>query len=108
MPSKKQKLGDVVVLLPGITGSVLAKDGKDVWAPTAGAVFGGLFSLGGSVKDLTLHGDSSTAENLGDGVTAPRLVPDVHLIPGLWKIDGYSKTVNSLLNAFDLTRGKNF
>jgi lecithin:cholesterol acyltransferase len=106
--ASKKKLGDVVVLLPGITGSVLAKDGKEVWAPTAGAALGGLVSLGDSVRDLALDGDSPTAEDLGDGVTAPRLVPDVHLFPGLWKIDGYSKTVDSLLKVFDLTRGKNF
>ena len=33
----KEPLGDVVVLLPGILGSVLTRDGKDVWAPSAGA-----------------------------------------------------------------------
>jgi pimeloyl-ACP methyl ester carboxylesterase len=107
MPPKK-KIGDVVVLLPGILGSVLQKDGEDVWAPSADAVLGGLLSLGDSLKDLALKGDSPTEESLGDGVTAPRLVPDVHLIPGLWKIDGYSKTVDSMLAYFDLTRGKNF
>ena len=32
----KQPMGDVVVLLPGILGSVLQRDGKDVWAPIAG------------------------------------------------------------------------
>ena len=32
----KQPLGDVVVLLPGILGSVLQRDGKDVWAPSPG------------------------------------------------------------------------
>ena len=32
MPRKQ--MGDVIVMLPGITGSVLQKDGKDVWAPT--------------------------------------------------------------------------
>ena len=32
----KQPMGDVVVLLPGILGSVLQRDGKDVWAPSPG------------------------------------------------------------------------
>lgn len=31
MPSKLP-MGDVVVLLPGILGSVLERDGRDVWA----------------------------------------------------------------------------
>ena len=36
----KVAIPDAVVLLPGITGSVLAKDGKEVWAPTPGAIWG--------------------------------------------------------------------
>jgi hypothetical protein len=43
---QKRPMRDVIVLLPGITGSVLRKDGRDVWAPTAGAVTDALFSLG--------------------------------------------------------------
>ena len=42
----KQPMGDVVVLLPGILGSVLTRDGKDVWAPSLGAVARGLWTLG--------------------------------------------------------------
>ena len=45
-------VSDVIVLL-GITGSVLQKDGKDVWATSGGAA-----------------------------VQAPRVIPDAHLIPG--------------------------
>ena len=33
--------GDVVILLPGITGSALAnKKGKEVWGTTGGAIIG--------------------------------------------------------------------
>ena len=32
----KKVMRDVVVVLPGITGSVLQKDGKDVWNVTSG------------------------------------------------------------------------
>jgi len=53
---------DVIVLLPGITGSVLQKDGKDVWALTVGAAVRGLLSLGRSVRDLELHGDDRDAD----------------------------------------------
>ncbi len=83
-------VGDVVVLLPGITGSVLRKDGKDVWAPSGGAVVNALLSLGHDIKDLKL-GDDPPGEDEIDGVSAPRLMPDIHLIPGLWKIDGYGR-----------------
>ncbi len=87
----KRRMGDVIVLLPGILGSVLARDGKDVWAVNDGAALQAVLSLGNSIKHLALDDDPPDVEDLGDGVTAPRLMPDVHLIPGLWKIDGYGK-----------------
>ncbi len=99
---------DVVVFLPGILGSVLAKDGKDVWAPSLSAVGRGLFTLGGSVKSLTVENDDPAIDDLGDGVTATRLVPDIHLIPGLWKIDGYSGAIDFLKRACNLEPGNNF
>ena len=42
---------DVVVCIPGITGSVLRKDDKDVWNISGGAVLNALRSLGGSLRD---------------------------------------------------------
>jgi pimeloyl-ACP methyl ester carboxylesterase len=45
---------------------------------------------------------------LDDGVTAPRIMPDIHLIPELWKIDGYSKISSYLRQTFELETGKNF
>jgi pimeloyl-ACP methyl ester carboxylesterase len=95
---------DVVVLLPGITGSVLQKGGKDVWAVSPGAALRALVSFGRSITDLELHDDS----NLDDGVTAPKVMPDIHLIPGLWKIDGYGKVSNYIRRTFDVKAGQNF
>ena len=97
-------MADVVVLLPGITGSVLRDSaGRDVWAPTAGAAARALVTLGRSITDLELcDGDAD------DGVTAPLMVPDLHLIPGLWKIDGYSKLSRYVQQEFAVTPGRNF
>lgn len=99
---------DVVVLLPGITGSVLAKDGKAVWAPEPGAVLRGLLSLGKSLKKLEVVDDDPKAEDLGDGVTATGLVGAAHLIPGLVKIDVYSELEAFLVSGLGLTRGQNY
>lgn len=99
----KLPMRDVVVLLPGITGSVLQKDGRDVWAMTPGAVARALFSLGNSIEALELHEDDQD-----DGVTAPRIMPDLHLIPGLWKIDGYSKVAAFIRERFDVVADENF
>jgi pimeloyl-ACP methyl ester carboxylesterase len=104
----KHRIGDVIVLLPGILGSVLQREGKDVWAPSAGAVWRGLWSLGRSVKDLKLRDDPVDKDDLGDGIRAPRLVPDVHLLPGVWGIDGYSGITKMILDNFDVERGKTY
>jgi pimeloyl-ACP methyl ester carboxylesterase len=104
----KKALRDVVVVLPGITGSVLQKDGKDVWNVSGGAVLGALLSLGGNVKALTLQDDPPDVDDLGDGVTAPRVMRDIHLIPGLWKIDGYSRVLQYIVDTFEATAGENF
>ena len=95
---------DLVILLPGITGSVLAnKAGKEVWAPSGGAVWRAITSFGNSIEDLALASDDAD-----DGVTAPRLVPDVTLIPGLIKIDGYSRTERYLIDQLGLEAGRNY
>jgi hypothetical protein len=104
----RPKLGDIVVLLPGILGSVLQRDGKDIWAPSPGGVLRGLWTLGRSVKELQLASDPPDVDDLGDGVAATRLMPDVHIIPGLWGIDGYSAIAAMIASTFDLVPGRTF
>ena len=85
---------DVVVCIPGITGSVLRKDGKDVWNISGGAVCNALLSLGGSMKEMKLEDDPIDVDDI-DGIKATSVIRDVQLIPGLWKIDGYTKIVEA-------------
>ena len=100
---------DVVVLIPGIAGSVLQRDGHDVWAFSAGAALRGVLSLGKTVKRLELDGDDPEADDLGDGIRATRLMPDLHVLPGLgWKIDGYTKIKERLFKQFDCRVGHNY
>jgi hypothetical protein len=54
---------DVVVLLPGITGSVLANDkGQELWSPSAGAVWRAITSIGGSIYAAEMHGSLQNAD----------------------------------------------
>lgn len=95
---------DLVVLLPGITGSVLANaQGKEVWSPSAGAIWRAVTSLGGSIKDLVLGPGGDPG-----GVTATRLVPDTTIVPGLVKIDGYTRIEQYLVAQLELQPGKNY
>jgi pimeloyl-ACP methyl ester carboxylesterase len=95
---------DVVVLLPGISGSVLADArGKEVWNLSAGAVWRAITSLGGSTTSLELPANGDPG-----GVTAPRLIPDITIVPGLIKIDGYSRIEDYLVAQLGLAPGQNY
>jgi hypothetical protein len=61
-----------VVVLPGVTGSVLRDSaGSDAWAPAPRA----LVTLGRSLADLELRdGDAD------EGVTAPMMIPDLLML----------------------------
>lgn len=104
--TQKIPMKDMVVILPGITGSVLQKDGKDLWAVSGQAVWQVLADTNEAIQHLKLVGDDPEVENLGDGIRATRLVEDAHLIPGLVKIDGYTKTARLITDNFDVTSGK--
>jgi pimeloyl-ACP methyl ester carboxylesterase len=100
---------DLVVLLPGITGSRLSKDGKVVWGFSGGLLARSLLTRGRHMRRaLYLHEDPVDEDDLGDGIVADRLLPDLHLLPGLWKIDGYSEVSDMIERRFAVERGKNF
>jgi pimeloyl-ACP methyl ester carboxylesterase len=95
---------DVIVLLPGIMGSALEKNGSTVWDASTAAVGQMLWTMGGSLINIALSGDTST----GEGVTATHLVQDVHLIPFFWKIDGYSELSHFIQTKLEVTPGEDF
>ena len=100
---------DVVVLLPGISGSALAKDGQRDLGPLNWSVVGcGEHSSASRYASSSLSDDDPSVDDLGDGITATRLIPDLHIIPGLWKIDGYSATKASLLQRAGLEENRNY
>lgn len=100
----KTSMRDVVIFIPGIMGSVLQRGGKDLWAVSGRALWGALKSFGGSLENLTLGEDDLSLPE-ADGISAPRLMDDVHMIPGFWKIDGYSGVREMFEKNFTLTRG---
>lgn len=97
---------NIYVLIPGITGSVLEKDGKDIFGLTASAGLRALFSGGRSIQDLRL--EPTLDERPDDGVVASRVAPDAHLIPGLWKIDGYGAVAKYLQSRMRAVSGETF
>ncbi|MFE6926341.1 esterase/lipase family protein [Nocardia sp. NPDC057663] len=87
---------DLIVVLPGIMGSTLTQHGKPIWKPSAGAVLHAISTLGRSIKELRLP-DGIGDNRPGDGVTPVALMPDLHVIPGLWTpIHGYTRLLAHL------------
>lgn len=96
---------DLVIVLPGISGSVPSKDGKEVWGASTAAIWQAVTSGGESIRSLSIKGaDDPSLDDLGDGVKATSLVQDLHIIPGLWKIDGYTALVKRLTSSLQLAR----
>jgi pimeloyl-ACP methyl ester carboxylesterase len=101
MMMAKRKMQDLVILLPGITGSVLQdSDGSDIWALSGGALYNWCSSLGTSLQKLALPPHTPGSQPPEDGVRAVRLMPDFHGVFGLWKIDGYSACAKMLADTF--------
>ena len=99
---------DVLVVIPGILGSELKQHGRVAWGFSGSAPLHAINTFGGSIGALRLSGDSPDPDQLVDGVEATRVLPDLHLIPYLWKIDGYSGLTETLTRTFDVARGANY
>jgi len=105
--AERTPMPDIIVLIPGILGSVLEKDGKTIWGPNWSAIKGVIPVWGQSLDRMTIV-DDDPEHDLDDGITPTKLMPDVHLIPGFWKIDGYSAPRDEIIRNFQVTPGKNF
>jgi pimeloyl-ACP methyl ester carboxylesterase len=102
----KIRMRDVLVVLPGITGSVLQRDGVDVWAASGQAFWGATTGLGQSIRGLGIAGgDDPEAEELGDGVRATRLIEIPRGVAGLAKSDGYATLRRFFSEQFELVEG---
>ncbi len=102
----KPRINDLVVILPGISGSVLQKNGKDMWANSGTAVFRFLRNLGKDLEQMHVVDDRPDRPVLDDGIEATRVLSDTHIIPGLWKIDGYTAISRLITENFEVLPGE--
>ena len=98
----KHKVTDLIVVVPGIMGSTLHRDGKPIWEPSRGNIVAALRSALRDLRELPLPtgiGDDPP----DDGVTAEALFPDIRLPLGLWTFDlGYTRLQRFLLDTFEV------
>ncbi|MGN6867623.1 MAG: esterase/lipase family protein, partial [Solirubrobacteraceae bacterium] len=91
---------DVVVVVPGITGSSLVDaEGHEFWGVSPGGLTRALRTLGGSIKRHTLPPGQEDGP-APDGVTPTGLIGALHAIPGLWTpVVGYQPLLDFLRQA---------
>ncbi|GAA3868664.1 hypothetical protein GCM10022243_37860 [Saccharothrix violaceirubra] len=101
---RREHVDDLVVVIPGILGSRLAVDGKEVWGTSPGAALRAIRTFAGSIKDLRLPKDIGDGHP-GDGVVPTGLLPSLHALPGVWPVvDGYGSLIDWLERTFTLRR----
>lgn len=110
MNTKRLPLRDVIVVLPGIMGSTLTREGGgDLWGTSLSAIWGIVNSFGRSVDDLALPGDDGADdEKASDGIGSTSLIRDLHGLPGLTLVDGYTRLCDRIRETFEVTPGENF
>jgi Lecithin:cholesterol acyltransferase len=102
---KKTDMTDLVVVVPGIMGSVLQKDGKDLWTPMRQLGKAGMPMLGLSFDTLMMKGDDREIDDLGDGIKATQLSHLPGIISGLIKTGTYKNIKTKLKEIFNIEEG---
>jgi len=87
---------DLVAVVPGILGSTLHQDGHLAWAPSAGAALRAIATFGASIQRLQLPAGIGD-EHPRDGVEPAGVMPDLHVLPGIWTpVKGYDVLLKRL------------
>ncbi|MGH1493318.1 MAG: esterase/lipase family protein [Acidimicrobiales bacterium] len=102
-PSVERTDADLVIVIPGTFGSVLQRDGRDLWNVSANALTRMLLRGDSFTRELTLEGYDDSTESHIDGVEATALISDISIIPGLWRTGGYGRLLDSLTRRSGLT-----
>ena len=98
---------DLIVVVPGIMGSVLQKEGKDLWNFTRRNIARAyLPELGWSFNSLMMkYGDDPNLDHLDDGIEATKLITVPRIIRGLIRTGGYKAIREKLTEQFELEVG---
>ncbi|MFJ3880178.1 esterase/lipase family protein [Streptomyces sp. NPDC090077] len=98
------RFDDLIVVLPGIGGSTLHRDGVPVWQPPL--ALGGLLRRSGRALEA-LAGDPRLLDDPDhdDGIVPTGLIGLPVAIPGLAKLNQYGRLRRALHGCFDLVPG---
>jgi hypothetical protein len=100
----RQPMPDLVVVVPGILGSILRSDnGKELWTIRGRKLLPMLARMAMNRSQLELKGPRYRDGPANDGVEPSGLLTDLHAIPGVWTINGYDALLKWLISQFDVT-----
>ncbi|MGH8910051.1 MAG: esterase/lipase family protein [Egibacteraceae bacterium] len=88
-------MADLIVVIPGIGGSVLRRGSADLWNPAWSDFPRAMLRGGEQFEALTL-----AHPNADDGVAATALIGGIHVIPGLWSYGSYACLTQRLERLF--------
>lgn len=94
---------DLIIVLPGITGSVLVdENGDEMWNASGKALWSYLHSFGKNLDKLVVPSHTPGSDAPSEGVRAIGLVQGLHGVFGLGRIDGYGRLTAMIRNNFDV------
>lgn len=96
-------LRDLLIFLPGIMGSSLRIDGRDVWALSGQAIstfFRTSPQIGADLKRLKMRDDDCEIDDLEDGITPGDVIRGDTLVAPLVKLGGYRPVIEAIQAEF--------
>lgn len=99
------KMHDLVIVLPGITGSVLQIDGQDLWNLSGQSLWGMIRDWRKHIEALRLPSHQPGKWAPGDGVRASRMINTFHGVFRLWKIDAVDRPRSGTIAYLPLLAG---
>lgn len=101
----RYRMRDLVVILPGITGSVLADPQGDLWNLSGQALWSFAKTRGDSLQRLAVPDHDPRKVPPATQIAATQLIDGFHGVFGLAKIDGYLPLVQTLRDRFEVVSG---
>ncbi|WP_405180807.1 hypothetical protein OG225_06300 [Nocardia sp. NBC_01377] len=91
---------DVVVIVPGITGSVLARGQRELWSLSAAALRRGVLHTSEVLDELRLPAVPGDRDEYAElALDSPEVIRGIHVWPGFWHGSGYGTLIDRLTKA---------
>ena len=105
--SKRGKVQNLVIVVPGMLGSRLTWNGAALWGDSSPTFLEWVRQRGGELGRLALGADDPSTDDLGDGITADALL-EAPLVAGRFlKHAGYGGLTSFLTRELGLRAGEN-